>query len=397
MKFLDELLSLTEGAESPRQFVYWAGISAISAVLKKRVWLDKFYYKLYPNLYILLVAGSGGRKGYPISVACELAQGVGNTKIISGRSSIQAVITKLAMTQTKPDEAGPPIGAQGYIVTGEFASFLVDDPHAFRILTDLYDTHAHKGGWVNSLKTSGTETLKDPCISLFGGINPAHFKNQISDVDIEGGFIGRTLIIYSDSKSQVNSLVKAPERIPDFTDLINELRQISTLEGAFVYTEDAAQYFDQWYQAFGNIDHNDKTGTSDRIHDNILKVAIVLSASKRRTKQIELEDIQEAISVCMRLIKNVQRATVAQGKGSLSRPMNIVLTELINAKDNMISRIDLLKRNYGEFDAMELDRIVESLGQSGALKEDRRGKLLYYIMPEAIVNRYKEFKEAKAS
>src|SRR5262245_28680614 len=92
MSWLNNLLDQHKEYESPRNFWLWSSLAAISAVVKDNIYLDKFLYKLYPNIYVMLHADSGLRKGPPVSMARQLVKEVNNTRIIVGRSSIQGIL-----------------------------------------------------------------------------------------------------------------------------------------------------------------------------------------------------------------------------------------------------------------------------------------------------------------
>src|SRR5215204_1926685 len=108
MTWIGKLLESTAASESPRKYWYWAGLTAISAVVNNKVYLDKFLYKLYPNVYVLLVGKSGIRKGPPVSLSKQLVRAVNNTRVIAGRITIQAAISKLRAAMTQ-ENGGPPI------------------------------------------------------------------------------------------------------------------------------------------------------------------------------------------------------------------------------------------------------------------------------------------------
>jgi hypothetical protein len=127
MNWLEEILRGTEEAESPRTFFFWSALAAVSAVVKNKVYLDRYFYKLYPNVYVLLVAASGLRKGIPIAMAKALVKEVDNTRVISGRNSVQGIIKDLSITVTSPGK--PPLrDACGFIVSGEFSTVDITTP-----------------------------------------------------------------------------------------------------------------------------------------------------------------------------------------------------------------------------------------------------------------------------
>src|SRR5215831_3140840 len=144
MSWVSDILKITKlSSESPRKYWYWAGLSAISAVVNNKVYLDKFLYKLYPNIYVLLIGKSGIRKGPPVVFAKDVVDMVDNTRVFTGRVSIQAVLGNLQSAVTKQNGKAPIVDAIGMLASTEFASFLVQDPSALTILTDLYDGHSN--------------------------------------------------------------------------------------------------------------------------------------------------------------------------------------------------------------------------------------------------------------
>src|SRR3990167_58763 len=103
MTWLDEVLASAEELESPRRYFLWSALTAISAVVKDSVWVNRGgAYNLYPNIYVILYGPSGLRKGLPIALARQMVTEVGNTRVISGRSSIEAIIQELATAHTSP-------------------------------------------------------------------------------------------------------------------------------------------------------------------------------------------------------------------------------------------------------------------------------------------------------
>src|SRR4249920_2360303 len=130
MTFIEALLIYTNASESPKKYYYWSGLSAIASVVKSNVYLDKFYYKLFPNIYVLLVGRSGLRKGPPVHLAKTLVSTIDNTRIFAGRMSIQGIIADLSRAITKSN-GGPPItAADGALFASEFASFIIQDSSA---------------------------------------------------------------------------------------------------------------------------------------------------------------------------------------------------------------------------------------------------------------------------
>jgi hypothetical protein len=407
--WLQEILEKRETFESPKKFFYWSALAAISAVVKRNVYIRKrdaetkrTNYILYPNIYVFLVGDSAVvRKGPPIKMARKLVKQVNNTRIISGTASIQGIIASLATAFTTED--GKVItDASCFICASEFKSSLISDPLALSTLTDIFDGD-FSNDWGNLLKNSKFAELKDVYPVILGGSNPAYLRDTIKGADIEGGFVGRSFMVYAKDRQRINSLVgdvEGEEEEHDDNKAEEEqykeegkwLKQVAELKGKFVYTKEAAKTYDEWYREFTVKDIHDKTGTFGRLHDQVLKVAMLLSLTRRTDLRLTKDEIEEAISACLDLAGDLNRAIMPTGKSAFSEQTNIVLNEMINAPDNEISRQRLLQKHYGDLDAFDLDRIIETLVQTDAIEIRRENSKPHYKLKEWALNEYRKYK-----
>src|SRR5712671_4489052 len=100
MNWLESFVDSHSESEAPSKFFYWSGMTALAATVKNNIWLDRHTYILYPNIYTFLIAASGMKKGIPVLAARTMLNTVDNTKVISGRNSIQQVLNDLSKPYT---------------------------------------------------------------------------------------------------------------------------------------------------------------------------------------------------------------------------------------------------------------------------------------------------------
>ncbi len=381
-------MKATDEAETPRSFMWWAALCSVSAVATNKVHLNKGgLYKLYPNIYIMLVADSGLKKSFAVATSRRVVELVGNTRVIAGRNSIQAIVKTLATGFTKPEGGPPMLDATGYLAAGELTTFLIDDTQTFAILMDLYDRIYHDV-WKNTLKISGVESLKDPTIVMLSATNPTHFRDRFKEKDVAGGFMARNLIVYEEERHKKNPLVDDQPMI-DLEGLAVGLRVISKAEGAFSYAPAAKKFFVDWYMQFSPEKMEDRTGTLNRLNDHVLKIAMLLSLARDLGLVLELCDIKKALEVCMGCVSNIQRLIAGIGRSAdSSNTTAIILEELIANKE--MSRARLLSRHYGDFYADELDRVVETMMQARAIDVERRGEHTIYRLKPKILEYYRK-------
>lgn len=421
--WLDKLLSQHSELESPMNFWLWGGIAAISAVVKDNVWINRQIHNLYPNIYVMLHAESGLKKGPPISMAKQMVRAVNNTRIISGRSSIQGILKELGTAQTQP---GGKVNAKStaFICSSELTSSIVEDKVATDILTDLYDRQYNIGEWRSLLKMEQFN-LKDPTITMLTATNPAHSNDFFAKKDIHGGYFARTFVISENTRNRANSLLVPLKNPPKYDELISYLKEVGKLTGPFQplgsdqesdvfhlpypdattgemnYFTPAGLVYQQWYDQFSvdilTQDLRDETGTLNRFGDSVLKVAMLLSLSRSPDLNIDPDSMTQAISYCEKLVGNVREMT--HGKKGLSEAKNVknvIIKELLDRSTHQISRAMLLKKMWAHYkDATELDEIMMSFDQAGMIKTETMGNQIIYIMPEKVVDEYKRMFSGK--
>lgn len=371
--WLEELLDGTADVETPKKFIFWSGLATISAVVKNNVWIRRYphstdtereAYKLFPNLYVLLIAPSGHRKGYAVAIAKELAELAGDVRVISGRNSIQGIIQDLGNARTSPKGGPPRVDSTAFIVSGEWSTSLVRDPDALTILTDLYDGQYNKV-WKNTLKHSGVEKLVGVNITMLGGLNETHFHDMITDKEMEGGFIARCMLIQSKQRERKNLGLRPTNRVLDLPKLAGYLKELKKLKGPFKVENDAIEYMEEWYNNEWEPEHSgDKTGLAMRVHDHILKVAELLSLSRRPELVVEKQDLVLAKTISLEMMSRADTVTKGAGMSEYARKTKVFIEALLRAPGHKLSRRRLLSRCYGDIDANDLKRIEETLAQA---------------------------------
>ena len=396
MTFIDAIVDQHKEFESPISFWYWSALASVSAVLKDNVWIDRFIYKLYPNIYVMLHADSGLKKGPPIALARRLTKGLTHTYV--GRSSIQGILKDMGSTESV--RGGKLLDKMKcFICSSELTSSIVDDKVALTILTDLYDRNYNEGDWKSLLKMEHF-SLQSPTVTMLTGTNEAQGEEFFLKKDIQGGYFARTFIIHETKRNKVNSLMFKPDILPNDSELREYLKQISTLKGEVEIESTARKYYDKWYNDFVHaVDSQqirDPTGTLNRFGDSVLKVALVTALAKRPELVIKATDIEEAIEQCERLVGNVRRTTMGRGKSGWANEKALAMIELIDRPDHKISRRQLNKKYWANANSDEWDTIMDSLEVAGIVKKVLINNELIYEMPEEQVDEIRKHLKGKS-
>jgi hypothetical protein len=421
MSWLLDLVQQHKELESPRNFWYWAGISAISAVVKDSVWLHRQIYNLYPNIYVMFHAESGLKKGPPVNMAKKLVKMVGNTRIISGRGSIQGILKEIGTAQTQP---GGKVNTKSvaFICSSELSSSIVEDKVATKILTDLYDRNYNEGEWKSILKMENF-TLKDPTITMLTATNEAMSEDFFTRSAVQGGYFARTFIIYEKEGNANNSLIFPLAYTIDYSKFAEYLKQLAQLQGAFrplaleekteeykykkikfgreIYFNEAGSIYDDWYEDFKvlikEMETKDETGTLNRFGDSVLKVAMLLSLAEKPELEITPQSMLEAIAQSEKLLGNVRRAT--HGKHGMSAGATLksmIIMELLDRDTHQISKPMLMRKMLMHYSSMEeFDDMMLSFDLAGMIKTSSVGNVILYTMPEEQAKELKVFMSGK--
>ena len=402
MNWVHKVVEQHKEVESPRNFWYWSALAAVSAVVKDNVWLNRGgHYKLFPNIYVMLHADSGLKKGPPVAFAKNIVKRVNNTRIISGRSSIQGILKELGTAQTIP---GGRVNAKSvaFIVASEFSSSLVSDPAAMTILTDLYDRHWNEGEYKSLLKMESFQ-LKDPCITLLVATNQAHFEDFVADKDVHGGFVGRTFVIAESEVQTLNPLIKKLDNPPDINELAEYPKKLMNITGQFNELEGTAagELYEDWYYKFYRTIYEqkikDETGTIARFGDSVLKIAMLLSLSEGTDLVITEEHIDEAIKVGERLIGNIRRTTMTKKRTDDQALVKAsIIKELLSRESHAITRTLLLSKQIMGINAKELDEIMLSFSEAGIIETKSINNQIIFEMTEDKVEEYRRHFEGKS-
>ena len=382
--WVDSLVDECSHVETPKSWLWWSFLSCISAAAGNNYYLTSLKGDLIykPNLYIMLLGASGLGKGFPVNRAKLLVSKAEVTRVIAGRSSIQAIVKEFSITRTKEGKA-PIADARGYIINGELSTAIIQDPDALAILTDLYDGH-YNPEWTNLLKGDGAEKLKDPYITALFGSSPAHFYDSIPQANIEGGYIGRNLIVYEEKRAQDVDLLSDDSsddksQTAKFDDYlvpkyVPHLQHIASKKGRLVPSTEARNLFNSWRKKWRDNQAVDKTGFLNRVPDHVLKVAMCLTLAKwDYNGEIGLTEFEEAIQKVTALIYSNKRTVEGRGPDPLASATKVVLDNLLAAPNQELPRKHLLWKGYGIYTSFSLDQIMENLLEMGWITRSKVG------------------------
>ena len=293
--WIDSYLEYTDDQESPKAFHEWVGMSVVSSVLQRKVWIPRVKYTIYPNIYVILIAGSAKcRKSIAIRLGIDILKDIKNPPTIFAQK-----ITTEALIQALEESKSKDKACYGIIVASELSVFLGADAIRSGIipaLTDLYDSPAK---WQYHTRSRGREELTNVTLSMLAASTKDWLKTSIPASAIGGGFTSRIVFVVGVSPSK---LVLFPDPHADTTalraNLIYDLELMCKLNGAIQFTKEAKANALEWYEREACEVHDEKVdGYFGRKHDTMFKIATILSISEGDTLLIEAKHIKRALKM----------------------------------------------------------------------------------------------------
>jgi len=363
--FINTYITYTKPQESPTLFHSWTAISTIASALRRRIWIDRGYYTLYPNLYTILVSDSGvGRKSTAIKIGTEslLRKAIPDITIMRGKLTMGYLVDWMVQAQTKqPDKL-----AEVTVHCSEFKVFAkgaYSDSGLIEDLTDLYDC----GRFEYRTKNQGVYIIEKPCINIIAASTPEWLTTGSAADFIGGGFSSRIVPVALTKDERSNAWPTKTQIEKDLEDaLIIDLATISKLTGCFLITQDGKAYFENWYTNRVKYQNPDQRmrGYFSKKHDLVLKVAMILSVSINDDLVITEDHVESALQLLGKLEITIPFAFQGVAWGEQAKFQDKVMMKIQSCK--VIAHSDLLQHFHYCMTGQDLKHIIQTL-----LDEDR--------------------------
>lgn len=386
--FEDWLLAYCDYAsysEAPRRMHFWAGVSAIGGALRRRVWIDQFYFKWIPNFYILFVAPPGVvSKSTTADTAMEILREVPGISFGPDIITWQALVSSFA-NATEQFQYNGSFYAQSAItcVASELGNLL--DPTNRELVDLLVTLWDNRKNLDKSTKMSGEDHIANPSTNIIGCTTPSWLQENVPQGVVGGGLASRFLFVHGDKKSKLIDL--PAEYVPPGLalakqKLLEDLIEISKLAGPFTYTPEAREWSKAWYaqlwadnaevgeETFGNYHARKQT--------HLWKTAMVLAVAKRDELIITAEDLSLADTMLTDIEQDMPKVFARMGKseGSIQATRFISYIE----KRGAVPYEEAYRFMHAHFpDAKDFEGILAGAIRAGFITLEQRGEAPFLV------------------
>ena len=380
--WIESYLIYQENTEPARIFDKWAAYSVIASALRKKTFLSLGRIKIYPNIYIVFVAEPGiARKSQAISNAMSMLAQIPEIITSADASTKEALLQDLQVGAT--DELMPDGSTFKHsslcIFSKEFESFLgqkKENTKMLVLLTDLFD--CQELPWKYRTKTSGSNVVPSVFINLLAATTPDSLASSLPPTAVGGGLTSRMLFVWADKKKKKVPRPFETEEEKELKDkLIKDLFVISRISGQYTMTEDCIEKWDEWYNKYEEADPDrickdpSFNGWYSRKPMYILKIAILVAASRSNSLLVDWEMIEKAISEIEEVEYQMGNAFKAIGKSVITSETDTVL-QIIKARKCIDEKM-LMSMVWRDIDSNKFDNVIDTAVRSGKVRRNFKG------------------------
>lgn len=380
--WLDGYYQYIADTESPMIFHKWTAFSLIAAALQKKVWFNFGRIKIYPNLFVVLVSEPGiARKTQAINFGEEIVSQVSQITTSADAITPQAMLEDLeaARMEEQMRDGSTLIHNSLFIMSGEFESFLGqkgDNQKMVVLLTDLFDCKTRPYRY--RTKHSGSNNIESPFLTLLAATTPDSLASALPARAIGGGLTSRILFPWAEDKGKKVAIpgVKTwedllayrkddPEIQKRKLDLISDLDVIHRMSGSYNYTEESFKWWNAWYNSYDERDPGRLCkdtafkGWYSRKPLFVLKLGMILSASKRNTMTVTSDEFEEALVHLEEIEAGMENAFVAVGKSDIAAEVAEV-TKIIR-QEGIIAEKFIRQRTWRDIDDTKFDNVIKTI------------------------------------
>lgn len=389
--WISRYVAYLDGARTNELFKRWAAVSAISAVLHRRVWSMSSGDPVFPNMYVLLCGPSAAGKGEAIKPAERLLKEVSaiDAQLHLGTGSFTSAAMADALDRAQITINGP-TGVEKVnaitVVSREFGVFLPEyDKRMLGLLTDLFDCLSYHEERRGSSRKEPID-LDRTCVTILGGTTPAYLQNTLPEGAWEEGFMSRMIVVFGGGQ-KIRAIEEEAEGENETLgeELFADLRKIAKREGRVYWSRPALEAFNKWL--LGGMkpvpNHPKLQYYNDRRHYNLMKLCIIHACSAGHEK-IEEEDFLIALDLLLETevhMADVFKAMKTGGASQVLREAVHYIWQMHLATKEPVPHAKLIRFLHEKAPVHEVQRLAEVMVQAEMLTKVEVNKIGTCYMP----------------
>jgi hypothetical protein len=338
-------------------------------VLQRKCWIPFRRSTIYPNLYIILVGGTGVRKGTAFAQAQRFIglPEIGIKMAVDSTSKVQLIKDLVNSVEITMMEDGRQYFHSSLTLhCPELTVFLgYQNLDLLTAMIDWYDST--KNPWVYRTGNAGNQEIIGVWCNMLGASTPDLLRAALPLVSIGGGLIGRMLLLYS-AKREKKIYSDLPTQEEDELEqiLCEDLITMSSMKGPFKFTP---SYLDMATDFYHNFDEEEECkdrrfeGYFNRKPATLYKLSMLFSACRNNEMVVTIEDFQRAVLFLEEVESTMYYSLMGIGRNELADVTTRVMLELGRTNGSTVRA--LMSMFKDDITRHELDIVLQTLTTTG--------------------------------
>jgi len=353
----------------------------MAAALQRKCHLNFGFDNVYPNMYIVLVGPSGSRKGTAMAPGLSLIKNMGIKVAAESTTREQLIRSLRESTNSVMTGDRLTMHASLTIFSKELTVFL--GYNNLQLMADLCDWFDCGENWKYETKHCGVDDISGVWVNLMGATTPELLQSTLPRDAIGGGLTARMILIFERGKGKTIILPVLTKVEKDLGEkLQRDLEQINMMTGEFKFTE-------EWLEAYANWRHSqDKNlpdldtrfgGYIERRPIHLLKLCMILSASRSSSMVIDTADLERANNLLLDTEKRMHLAFSGVGRYKMADVLMNIWTFIAMRKE--VDDRQIMKQFYYDVDKDEMHKMLRTLQTMGVISIGSSGDrmLIRYV------------------
>lgn len=379
--FFSEYIKYTSGTEVPTFFNRWSIIVSVGAWIGKAVHFQHGPFKIYPNLYVMLLGAPGTKKSTAIKRAKKLIESAGYDTFAAEKITKEKFLLELSGdTSDRTDSnfdflasAFNSNSSECFIAADEFNDFFGNNILDFvSLLGVLWD---YDGIYRSKIKTGVSVEIPDPYISILGGNTQTTFANTFPPEVAGQGFFSRLIAVYAEPTKRRITFPLSPST-DDTAKLINHLYKIrETCSGEITITAEAKNLLNDIYTTWEPIDDSRFEYYQNRRLGHLIKLAMIHTVASLQM-EITVDTLCYANTILAHTEYFMPRAFGEYGRAKNAGSTHKVLA-MIESADGVIEFSTLWSKLSSDLnDLQQLGEILKGLVAADKIQATSTGFII---------------------
>lgn len=380
----DAYFDYVADTEPPLIFHRWSLLPGIGALLGRKVYLPFGDFRVFPNMYVMLVGNPGTRKSTAIKLSRKALSEIGYTTFAGDKTSKEKFLVDLAgesegTTESLMMETLCGAGCSGdprevYIVADEFNQFMGEGNLDFiSLLGSLWDWDDESRPFEQRFKNSKSLQIYQPTISLLGGNTHSSLASCFPPQSIGQGFMSRLILVHSEPSGRKIAFPTKPSE--DCKVRLKSVMEemMTTMHGEVKFNRDAKEKLTVLYTTFPGLPDVRFQHYSNRRFTHLLKLCIICAAA-RFSMTVESNDVIMANTLLSYAEFTMPSALGEFGKARNSDVSDKIIALLTESDDPMLDTDIWTHVRQDLENVTSLQLLIEGLRQANKIQWVDNGK-----------------------